>query len=122
MNVNKIIIIILTGFLIFGCKNAVKTNLVKKGDRFVTIRDINTHALVTWGAGTGSYECKLPKGTIIIADYDQGEVAKGFVALPENYGEIDKQTIPESRRKQQYSGYYLVFLQKDIGETLQPLK
>lgn len=117
----KIGILMVCAVLLLGCSNSMEKKLVKKGDKFITTKQIDTHALATWGAGTSSFPCKLPKGTIIIAEYDQGDGAKGFGALPENYNEIEKQ-IPEANRKQKYCGYYLVFLQTDIGDSLQPTK
>ncbi len=114
-------ILILSALLLLGCENSMNKKLVKKGDKFITTKEIDTHALATWGASTFGYPCRLPKGTIIIANHDQVDGAEGFGALPENYQEIEKQ-IPEDKRKQQYCGYYLVFLQNDIGHTLQPTK
>jgi hypothetical protein len=93
-------------------------SLVKKGDRFRIIKDIDTQALTTWGAWTGGYDCTIPEGTIIVADHDQVSGANAFSAIPENYKEIEEMVIPEENRKHQYGDYHLVFLQSDIGDKL----
>lgn len=93
------------------------SHLVQKGDRFSVAKDLEITGLTVWGAPyTGSFKCTLPAGTILVADHGQVPTAEGFGVVPEDYKEMEKQLVPESDRNQRkYSGYYFVFLNKDIG-------
>jgi hypothetical protein len=109
-------------FIFIGCASATDDDLIKKGDRFLLVKDIETQAYTTWGGWTGGHKCTIQKDTVIIADNDQIIGASGFSAVPENYEEIEELIIPEEYRKEPYSGYHLIFLQKDIGDKLIPLE
>jgi len=100
--------------------NAPANHLVKKGDRFTVTKDIDATGLTVWGAPyTGSFNCTLPSGTILVADHNQVPTAEGFGVVPEKYKEMEKQLVPESDRNQRkYGGYYFVFLKSDIGEKI----
>lgn len=91
------------------------------GDRFITKQDIKTNGLTSWGAPcTGSFECVIPAGTVLVARYDQVPVATGFGCVPEKYDEMEKLLVPaKDRFEVKYGGYYFVFLNQDIGTKLE---
>lgn len=120
----KYIIIISLVLAMIGCSNSLEKDRVKKGDKFITQKTIETDGLTSWAAPyTGSFRCTLPKETIVVAIHDQVEGAKGFGVVPEKYDELESQLVPESdRTHKKYSGYSFVFLSENIGDTLMPLK
>lgn len=94
---------------------------VYDGDRFITKQEIKTNGLTSWGAPcTGSFECVIPAGTILVARYDQVPGATGFGCVPEKYEEMEKLLVPaKDRFELKYGGYYFVFLNQDIGTKLE---
>jgi hypothetical protein len=98
-------------------------NLVRKGARFRVTRDLRRVGGSTWRAPfTGDFEATIPAGTILVADYGQREGAPGFAVVPEEYGQLEAQLVPdETRLAEKYSGYYFVFRTSDIGDALEPL-
>lgn len=94
--------------------------LVMEGDRFITTQDVNIAGLTVWAAPyTGSFECTISAGTILVARHDQVEGATGFVCVPEKYKELERELVPESDRlTEKYGGYYFVFYNEDIGTRL----
>jgi hypothetical protein len=96
---------------------------VRKGDRFVTTRDVATSGLTTWLAPfTGDFPTDIPEGTVLVADHDAVATAPGFSCLPDRYDEMEAALVPEEdRRNPKYAGYYFVFLDSDIGDTLRQL-
>ena len=96
---------------------------VLDGDRFITTQDIEASGLTTWGAPyTGSFNCVIPAGTILVARYDQVEGAKGFGCIPADYQKLEKILVPEEdRQAKKYSGYYFVTSNADIGPKLKLL-
>ena len=130
----KLIAIILLISAICFCylrlqSNPIKQNvkpdvgpLVHQGDRFSVAKDINVGGLTIWGMPyTGSFECKLTAGTILVAKRDATPWKDGFSVVPENYKELEKQLVPEADRSaKKYGGYYFVFLKSDIGKILIP--
>src|SRR3569832_752671 len=90
------------------------------GDRFSTLRDLKVTGLILWAAPcTGSFECILPEGSILIAQDDQAKGVTGFSCVPEKYKELEELLVPGSdRRELKYSGYCFSFFSEDIGVTL----
>ncbi len=71
---------------------------------------------------TGSFECVIPKDTILLADYDQQDNTIGFSLIPEAYKKMEKILFPEADRTSiKYGGYYFHFIQDDIGVRLKKL-
>lgn len=101
-------------------KNKDTLNKVLNGDRFITLHDIKTTGATAWAAPcTGSFECVIPEGTILVAKYDQVKGATGFSCAPENYKEFERIFVPASDRYElKYGGYYFSFLNDDIGSKL----
>ncbi len=91
------------------------------GDRFIVKEDTKTTGLTSWGAPyTGSFECVIPAGTVLVARYDQVHGATGFGCVPEKYEELEKLLVPaKDRYELKYGGYYFVFLNQDIGPKLE---
>lgn len=92
--------------------------LVKKGQKFITIKEFPSSVLTTWFKPyTGSEDCIIPKGTIFIAEYDQRSGYPGFGVLPEKYKEMEPFFIPpQILENKDYSNYYFVFNKKDYGK------
>jgi hypothetical protein len=96
------------------------SNRILHGDRFITLQDIKTTGATAWAAPcTGSFECVIPEGTILVAKYDQVKGAMGFSCAPENYKEFERKFVPASDRNElKYGGYYFSFLNADIGQKI----
>ena len=61
-------------------------NIMKKGTKLVVIKDFSTSALTSWGKPcTGSEECVIPKGTVMVVQRDQLPSNEGFSVIPERY-------------------------------------
>ncbi len=99
------------------------SNRILHGDRFITLQDIKTTGATAWAAPcTGSFECVIPEGTILVAKYDQVKGATGFSCVPENYKEFERIFVPASDRYElKYGGYYFSFLNAEIGSKLKLL-
>jgi len=99
---------------------SIQTNRVLSGDRFIAMTDIKTTGLTTWAAPySGSFECIIPEGTVILAQYDQVKGARGFACIPEKYKELEMKIVPANDRyESKYGGYHFVFLNEDIGTKL----
>ena len=89
----------------------------------MTTRGVATSGLTTWRAPfTGSFTTLIPEGTVLVADHDAVASAPGFSVLPKRYAEIEAALVPEEdRANPKYSGYYFVFLDSDIGDSLRQL-
>jgi hypothetical protein len=96
---------------------------VRQGDRFEATRDIKKHGLSQWRAPfTGSFETTIPKGTVLVADYDHVKGARGFSCVPERYAELEPVLVPDDTRlADTYNGYHFVFLLSDIDDDLRRL-
>ena len=96
------------------------TNSVLAGDRFITLKEIKTTGLTSWASPcTGSFDCIIPEGTVLLAEDDQVKGAEGFGCVPEKYKEFEKVFVPAKDRYQlKYGGYYFSFLNEDIGSKL----
>src|SRR5205085_380476 len=96
---------------------------VRAGDRFVTTHGVATSGLTSWLTPfTGSFETVIPAGTVLLTDHDAVSSAPGFSLVPERYAEIEVALVPEEDRSNpKYGGYYFVFLDSDIGESLRQL-
>ncbi|MBF0570397.1 MAG: hypothetical protein HQL12_00860 [Candidatus Omnitrophica bacterium] len=90
---------------------------VKKGTRFIVVKDFSTHAMTSWGKPyTGSEDCIIPKGTVMVAEHDQIEGALGFGVVPEKYKELEPEFIPKKTlNDKDYGGYYFSFEKEDYG-------
>lgn|SRR5574341_341044 len=95
-------------------------NKVLNGDRFITLQDIKTIGGTSWAAPcTGSFECIIPKGTILVAKRDQSNRAASFYCAPEKYKEFERIFVPASDRYElKYGGYFFSFQNDDIGSKL----
>lgn len=96
---------------------------VGAGDRFATTREVATSGLTTWRAPfTGDFAAIIPEGTVLVADHDAAASTPGFSVLPERYAEIEATLVPEEdRANPKYSGYYFVFVDSDVGDSLRRL-
>ena len=94
---------------------------VKNGDRFRTLCNIETVALVQWKApATSSGPCEIPAGTFLVANHDQKEDRPGFSCIPEDYEAFTAVVVPEWERFQEkFDGYYFVLHSADIGTKLE---
>jgi len=92
--------------------------LVKKGQKFVIIQDFSTSVSTTWAKPcTGSEDCIIPKGTIVVAISDQLEGYPGFGVRPEKYKEIESLVVPRTTLDDKYyTSYYFVFNKSDFGK------
>jgi len=90
---------------------------VKKDARFIVTKDFPTHALTSWGKPyTGSEECVIPMGAVMIAPHDQIEGALGFIVIPEDYKKMELKFIPsKTLTDKDYGGYYFSFEREDYG-------
>jgi hypothetical protein len=79
--------------------------------------------LTQWRAPfTGGHVARIPGGTRLLADIDQGSDAPGFYLVPERYEELGLLLVPGSdRTSAKYDGYALSFLLDDIGPKLKEL-
>lgn len=95
---------------------------VKKGQRFVAASILEIQGVITFKAPYAtSFNCTVPKGSLIIASADQVDGAEGFEASPDNYKIVEELFVPEDDRiSDKYDGFYLVFLEADIGNLLIP--
>lgn len=96
----------------------------KKGDKFIVVTDLPLVGLSSWdSAYTGSFNCILPRGTILVTLDDQLESAPGFAVQPEQYTNIETLVVPhEDRSHPKYSGYYFVLRSDDIGKSIENLE
>jgi hypothetical protein len=99
------------------------SKLVKKGDKFLVGENIKTTGISHWFKPyTGDFPCVIPMGTILIADDNQLEGAKGFYLIPEDYKGMEEKLVPkEIRSQEKYSNYSFVFMNTDIGKILKPI-
>lgn len=97
--------------------------LVKKGDRFIALEDIKTLGTSHWFKPyTGDFPTVIPKGTILVADYDQLEGMPGFGVIPEDYKAMEEKLVPkEIRSQEKYGNYSFSFIVSDIGKILKPV-
>lgn len=102
-----------------SCAKPIEPN-VKKGDQFILTEEKETHGLTSWSAPyTGSFECKVPAGTVFEVDSDSVITAEGFGCKPVNYEQFEISHVPASDRySAKYGGYYFVFNKSDIGNIL----
>ena len=96
---------------------------IKKGDRFEAISDFKTGGMTHWRAPfTGGFKCVVPKGTILVADYDSVRLSTGFGVVPEKYSELEEILVSkEDRTAQKYAGYSLVLSYHLIGKRLRKI-
>lgn len=96
---------------------------IRKGDRFLALSEIPAMGLTHWGAPfTGGFECKIPKGTILVAVHDSVLISTGFGVEPENYEELEKQLVPdEDRTAEKYGGYSFVIKYGEIGKRVKQI-
>ena len=96
---------------------------IKKGDKFIVVEDISTHALIHWKAPfTDGVNCVIPKGTVLVAYADSMPFYDGFGCLPENENEFEKKIIPEETRlKPKYAGYSLAMTKKDMEKIIRKI-
>jgi hypothetical protein len=97
--------------------------MVRKGDAIRCRQDIRTHGLTHWRAPfTGSFECTIPAGTVLMVDVDPAPGATGFYCLPKDYEAFEKEHVPEEDRKTgKYAGYSFVLALADLGKRLEVL-
>ncbi len=97
--------------------------LVKKNDKFVAMQDIKTLGTSHWFKPyTGDFPCVIPKGTVLVADYDQLEGMPGFGLIPEDYKIMEERLVPiEIRSQEKYGNYSFGFRTRDIGKILKPI-
>jgi hypothetical protein len=97
---------------------------VVKGERFVAADDIEVLVTTHWYAPfTGGNRMILPRGTVMVASYDQHPDAPGFSSVPENYTELEEVLVPEEDRSaEKYSSYSVSFILDDIGTRIDPLE
>jgi hypothetical protein len=95
---------------------------VAAGERFVVLEDhrvdnVTSWALTSWAApATGSFECTLPAGLVLISDSGQLEGARGFPCIPEDYEANEALLVPKrDRTASKYGGYWFVLLESEIG-------
>ena len=100
-----------------------KKEIVNKGAKFITTRDLEKICLTHWRAPfTGGFECTIPAGTILISFYDQVEHPATLGLIPENYEEFERSYVSETYRfDPKYQGYSFVFTTNDIGDKLKPI-
>ena len=96
---------------------------VNEGDRFITVGSLPARGLVQWRAPlTSGFECVIPDGTILVADYGSMPRSTGFSCIPVNQSELESQLVPEEDRKaEKYAGYYFVLSYRHIGKQLRRL-
>ena len=102
----------------------INQSIVRKGDKFRTIVQIDTYALTCWKAPyTGSEKCSIPKNTILIAYTDGVPHAKGFGCIVENEADFARKYLPsEVINHEKYNGFYFVLMYNDIGKKIIRIK
>jgi hypothetical protein len=90
---------------------------VIKGERFRVLEDHAIAGLSQWRAPfTGSFECFLPEGLLLVCRNEQKPGAVGFSCVPEDYESGERLLVPkEDREHPQYDGYYFVLMEAEIG-------
>jgi hypothetical protein len=90
---------------------------VTAGERFVVLQDHPDHGLTSWFAPvTGSFDCTLPAGLVLVCVGGQVEGAAGFPCKPEEYDTMERVLVPRRDREDpKYGGYWLVLLEAEIG-------
>lgn len=92
---------------------------IKKGDRFIVLRDLKTTGIIAYSApGSSSFDCVLPKGLVLIASYNQDEDALGAWLIPEDYEKWKKVFSPETNPSDDTWSYAFSFEQDDIGDKI----
>jgi hypothetical protein len=99
--------------------------LVRRGDRFRVVRDVESHVGLVGYAPTHTFGivCVVPAGTVVVA-LDQSEGASGFSSYAEDFDGMERVLIPEDEREDVlYTGaYYVTFSTDEIGDLLEPLE
>jgi hypothetical protein len=100
--------------LLLNASCGVAEPLVREGQRYRALRDLEVAALTHWRAPfTGGFEVTLPAGEIFIIANDPPASATAVYCTPERYEELHSVFIPEEdRNAETYAGYSLVI---DLG-------
>jgi hypothetical protein len=90
---------------------------VAKGERFRVLEDHVIGGLSQWRAPfTGSFECTLPEGLVLVCPGGQKSGAVGFGCVPEDYEAGERLLVPKDDREHpKFDGYYFVLLEAEIG-------
>ena len=95
---------------------------VKKGDRFLVLKDIKTNGLIHYDAPfTGGFRCIIPRGTTLIALSDSEKISLGFACIPANKEEFESKYILESDKGEKYAGFSFVLKYTEIGKRIKKL-
>jgi hypothetical protein len=103
--------------------NGIDPELVKRGDRFRTMRDLKAHVRTVWKAPlhTGGGPAIVPRDTVLVAQ-DQAEGASTFRCYPEDYDGLEAVFVSDADRADpKYYAYRLSVSTTDIGNALEPL-
>jgi hypothetical protein len=95
--------------------------VVRRGDVFEIMETITYVGLTHWSGipYTGSFTCKLPKGTRLVTGMDAIELARGFYCAPVNSWRLHRKLLPiKYRWNPLFAGYSFVFDKNDIGRLL----
>ena len=97
---------------------------IRKGQRYVAIRDVEDVLCVThWRAPfTGGYRVIFPKGEAVVLPDDFAPGATGVACLPERYDHFLAAFIPESdRTASKFTGYHLTIYFDTFANAFQIL-
>ena len=89
---------------------------VKRGQIYRAIKDVPMLGMVILkAAGSGGFDCMLPKGTKIVIDSDPFFMSKATYALPLNYKELEEKLVPlKEKQFSKYKEYVLSLNFKDL--------
>ena len=96
--------------LLLGSSCGGTDPLVREGQRYRALRDLQVGALTHWRAPfTGGFEVTLPAGEVFVIANDPPASATAAYCTPERYEELHGLFIPaEDRNAETYAGYSLV--------------
>ncbi len=86
---------------------SVRTPRPQKGQRYRSLKDLKVNGVVTFSMPfTGSFQGVLPKGEILVVEYDPPPRANGVYLQPENFEALETRLIPhEDRTHPKYDSF-----------------
>ncbi len=96
----------------------------KKGQRFRSRKDLQIGGVVTFSAPyTGSFEGVLPKGEVLIVEFDPPPNATGVYLQPVNYAPLEMRLIStEDRSHPKYDSYAISLTFESLAKDFELLR
>ena len=89
---------------------------LKRGQIYRAVKDVPMGGLVILrAAGSGGFDCIIPKDTRLVIESDSLLFTKGAYAMPLNYKELEVKIVPKEERDFfKYKEYVLCFNFEDL--------